>query len=209
MITIAIELNNVIRNFNKQLLKYYQRDYQNDLDIDKIDDIQENVIDKYIKFDSKKELKEFIYIDYPYELFGCAKPMSKNLATNINMWMENIGNIENEDIRVIYFSLNEDALTIQSSYFFLSKIGTRVRETIFPIDIDELKDKCDVVISSEHSTLKWAKDNEKLPVEIRTNWKMTDDDIHTKDFDLSYESMEDIIEDDKFFTKVIEYKHNS
>ena len=38
---------------------------------------------------------------------------------------------------------------------------------------------------------------------------MTDDDIHTKDFDLSYESMEDIIEDDKFFTKVIEYKHNS
>ena len=135
--------------------------------------------------------------------------MSKNLATNINMWMENIGNIENEDIRVIYFSLNEDALTIQSSYFFLSKIGTRVRETIFPININELKDKCDVVISSEHSTLQWAKDNEKLPVEIRTNWKMTDDDIHTKDFDISYESMEDIIEDNKFFTKVIEYKHNS
>lgn len=209
MITIAIELNNVIRNFNKQLLKYYQRGYQNDLDIDKIDEINENVIEKYIKFDSKRELKEFIYIDYPYELFGCAKPMSKNLATNINLWMENIGNIENEDIRVIYFSLNEEALTIQSSYFFLSKIGTRVREVIFPNNIEELNNKCDVVISSNNDVLNWANENKKLPIKVSTNWKVSDDDKLTNDYEMTYNTMDEIIEDAKFFEKVIEFKNKS
>lgn len=209
MITIAIELNNVIRNFNKQLLKYYQRDYQNDLDIDKIDEINENVIEKYIKFDSKRDLKEFIYIDYPYELFGCAKPMSKNLATNINLWMENIGNIENEDIRVIYFSLHEEALTIQSSYFFLSKIGTRVREVIFPNNIEELNNKCDVVISSNNDVLNWAKENEKLPIKVSTNWNLSDDDKLSNDYEMTYNTMDEIIEDAKFFDKVIDFKNKS
>ena len=202
MITIAIELNHVIRNVNKQLLKYYQRDYHPELETDKIDEKRENVLETYIKFDSKRERNEFIYIDYPYEIFGCAKAMDKNLPRDITSWMEEMTNREDEEFRVIYYSLGEEALTIQSSYFFLSKLGTRVREVIFPKDIDELKDKCDVIISSDEKSLTWAKENNKLPVKILTNGNNEADD----DDKFAYATMEDVIEDDKFLDKLIEFK---
>ena len=202
MITIAIELNHVIRNVNKQLLKYYQRDYHPEMETDKIDEKRENVLEKYIKFDSKRERNEFIYIDYPYEIFGCAKAMDKNLARDITSWMEEMTNREDEEFRVIYYSLGEEALTIQSSYFFLSKLGTRVREVIFPKTIDELKDKCDVIISSDEKSLTWAKENDKLPVKILSNGNNEADD----DDKFAYATMEDVINDDKFLDKLIENK---
>ena len=202
MITIAIELNHVIRNVNKQLLKYYQRDYHPEMETDKIDEKRENVLETYIKFGSKRERNEFIYIDYPYEIFGCAKAMDKNLPRDITSWMEEMTNREDEEFRVIYYSLGEEALTIQSSYFFLSKLGTRVREVIFPKDIDELKDKCDVIISSDEKSLTWAKENNKLPVKILTNGNNDADD----DEKFAYVTMEDVIEDDKFLDKLIEFK---
>ena len=202
MITIAIELNHVIRNVNKQLLKYYQRDYHPEMETDKIDEKRENVLETYIKFDSKRERNEFIYIDYPYEIFGCAKAMDKNLPRDITSWMEEMTNREDEEFRVIYYSLGEEALTIQSSYFFLSKLGTRVREIIFPKTIDELKDKCDVIISSDEKSLTWAKENEKLPVTILSNGNNEADD----DDKFAYATMEDVINDDKFLDKIIELK---
>lgn len=202
MITIAIELNHVIRNVNKQLLKYYQRDYHPELETDKIDEKWENVLETYIKFDSKRERNEFIYIDYPYEIFGCAKAMDKNLPRDITTWMEEMTNREDEEFRVIYYSLGEEALTIQSSYFFLSKLGTRVREVIFPKTIDELKDKCDVIISSDEESLTWAKENSKIPVKILSNGNNEADD----DDKFAYATMEDVINDDKFLDKLIENK---
>lgn len=205
MITIAIELNHVIRNINKQLLKYYQKDYHPELDTDDIDEKKENVLKKYIKFDSHRELNQFIYIDYPFEIFGAAKAMDKNLARDVTNWMEEMTNREDEEFRVIYYSLNEEALTIQSSYFFLSKLGTRVREVVFPKSIDEMKDKCDVIISSDEKSIQWAKDNNKQSVKIETNYKDdTSDKERTTVADFDYDSMEDVINDTKFLDKLVD-----
>lgn len=203
MITIAIELNHVIRNVNKQLLKYYSTNYH-ELETDDIDDKNENVLDKYIKFDSRMERNEFIYIDYPYEIFGCAKAMDKNLARDITAWMEEMTNREDEEFRVIYYSLDEEALTIQSSYFFLSKLGTRVREVVFPKSIDEMKEKCDVIVSSNKDNAKWALDNGKKSVLVLTNGNTKDDTENCADF--YYGSMEDVIKDNSFLDKIIEGK---
>lgn len=205
MVTIAIELNHVIRNINKQLLKYYQKDYHPELDTDDIDEKKENVLKKYIKFDSHRELNQFIYIDYPFEIFGAAKAMDKNLARDVTNWMEEMTNREDEEIRVIYYSLNEEALTIQSSYFFLSKLGTRIREVVFPKSIDEMKDKCDVIISSDEKSIQWAKDNNKQSVKIETNYKDdTSDEERTTVADFDYDSMEDVISDTKFLDKLVD-----
>lgn len=205
MITIAIELNHVIRNINKQLLKYYQKDYHPELDTDDIDEKKENVLKKYIKFDSHRELNQFIYIDYPFEIFGAAKAMDKNLARDVTNWMEEMTNREDEEFRVIYYSLNEEALTIQSSYFFLSKLGTRVREVVFPKSIDEMKYKCDVIISSDEKSIQWAKDNNKQSVKIETNYKDdTSDKERTTVADFDYDSMEDVINDTKFLDKLVD-----
>ena len=129
--TIGIELNHVVRNINGQMLKYYAKDIDPSIDIEEIND-KEDVLEKYLKFPSKHDKNEFIYIDYPYEIFGCVKTMEKNLPISITNWLSDISDIEDKEIKIIFYSLGEEALTIQSSYFFLSRIGTRVREVIFP-----------------------------------------------------------------------------
>ena len=147
MITIGVELNHVVRNINKQIIKYYAKEYAPDVDPDDIDD-REDVLKTFAKFDSKYERNNFLFIDYPYEIFGCANTMEKKLAVKITNWLTDISNIEDEDIRIIFYSMNEEAITIQSTFFFVSKIGTRVRKVIFPKSIEEVWEECDVVITA-------------------------------------------------------------
>ena len=127
-------------------MKYYQKDIDPSIDLDEIDDKDD--VFKYVKFNSKAEKNEFIYIDYPYEIYAAAKPMEKNLPSEINGWIMDMTNREDEEFTVVYYSLDEEALTIQSSYFFLSKIGTRIRKVIFPKDFDEIKNEFDVIVTS-------------------------------------------------------------
>lgn len=198
MKTIAIELNHVVRNINKQLIKYYKREFDNSLDDENIDEVKENVIDNYLHFNSKQELLQFIYEDYPYEIFGCANPIERNLPTKINNWMYNLTNFEDEEINVIYYSMNEDALTIQSTYFFLSKIGARVRMVMFPSDIKEVYNIADVIVTSnkEYST---KCPNDKKCVLIRSNG-LTEKDIEENS--ISYDSLEDMFNDDNFLKTI-------
>lgn len=196
MITIAIELNHVVRNVNKQILKYYQKDIKPELDIDNID--EKDDVFKYAKFDSKRDRNEFVYIDYPYEIFGCAKTMDKDLMTKINNWIVGLTNEEDETYRVIYYSLNEEALTIQSSYFFLSKIGTRVREVLFPLDPKEIIDRANVVITTDGSIIEKSKDTDTKIVLIN---RPTNKEFKDKAF-LSYDSLVDLIDDKEFFKKI-------
>lgn len=194
--TIGIELNHVVRNINGQMLKYYAKDIDPSIDIEEIND-KEDVLEKYLKFPSKHDKNEFIYIDYPYEIFGCAKTMEKNLPTSITNWLSDISDIEDKEIKIIFYSLGEEALTIQSSYFFLSRIGTRVREVIFPTDLNEVWDKCDTVITANKSMVE-SKPQGKKVVLIKRPFN---EGCETSS-DLVYESLTDIINDKDFFDKL-------
>lgn len=196
MKTIAIELNHVVRNVNKQILKYYQKDINPELDIDNID--EKDDVFKYATFDSHRDRNEFVYIDYPYEIFGCAKPMDKNLPTKINNWLASLTNEEDETYKVIYYSFNEEALTIQSTYFFLSKIGTRVREVLFPYTPNEIIDRADVIITSNSSIIDHANGSYTKVILIN---RPTNKDVKDKAF-LSYDSLTDLIDDKEFLIKL-------
>ena len=52
--------------------------------------------------------------------------------------------------------MNESELSIQSTYFFLSKIGARVRMMFFPQSADELYDMCDIVITANKEVVEGA-----------------------------------------------------
>ena len=208
MITIGIELNHVVRNVNKQILKYYQKEFDPSLDIDELDD-KVDVIDKYCKFKSKQEKYNFIYIDYPYEIFGCAGTVEKKLAVKITNWLADITNIEEEDIRIIFYSLNEDALTIQSTFFFLSKIGTRVRKVIFPKTVKEVWEECDFVITANNQMFE---ESEMLPDEEIPSAKkiiLINREYNTENKDkafLNYNNLSDVIDDNNFFKTLIDEK---
>jgi hypothetical protein len=199
MLTIGVELNHVVRNINKQILKYYAKEFDPSLDWEELDD-KVDIFEKYVKFKSKYEKNNFLYIDYPFEIFGAANTMEKKLATAITNWLSEITNIEDEDIRIIFFSLNEDALTIQSSYFFLSKIGARVRKVIFPKTVLEVWDDCDVVITANNQFFEEEKPGYGKIVLINRDFNKENKDKA----DLNYDNLSEIINDNNFFKKVKE-----
>lgn len=197
MITIGIELNHVVRNINKQIVKYYAKAYDPDADIDDIDDSQD-VFKTYAKFKSNYDKNNFIYIDYPYEIFGCANTMELKLSTKITNWLSEITNIEDEDIRIVFYSLNEEALTIQSTFFFLSKIGTRVRKVFFPKGINEVWEECDVVITARDEFFEKELPEGKKIVLINRPFN---EEYKEKAF-LNYDNLSSVIEDNDFFNKI-------
>ena len=201
MITIGIELNHVIRNINKQILKYYQKAFDPSLDIDELDD-RKDVIKEYTQFKSKQEKYNFIYIDYPFELFASAETVEKKLAVKITNWLSEITNIEDEDIRIIFFSLNEEALTIQSTYFFLSKIGARIRKMIFPKTVEEVWKECDFVITTNNQFFEEEKPEFCNIILINREYNIGNKD---KSF-LNYNNLSDIIDDNNFFKNIIDEK---
>lgn len=193
---IGIELNNIVRDINKQVIKYYKKDINQSFDDKKVNYNVTNIIDS-IDLKSKKAKFEYMYVDYPYEIFGCAPTMHRNLAVTINNWLVSFENNENEKHDVKLFSLIEEGLSIQSTYYFLSKIGCRVREMFFPKDGIEMWDKCDVIITLNKRIIE-NKPEGKVVVLIN---KDDNKDLQDK-VDLTYDSLMELITDDEFFNKV-------
>lgn len=197
MLKIGIELNGIVRDINKQYLKYYVKDINQEFDDTNVNLNVTNLIDE-LKFDSKKAKEQFVYEDYPYELFGCAAPMTRNLHTFINGWLHDL--YWNKNMSVSFFSMNEDELTIQSTYFYLSKSGSRVRKIIFPTNIKEVFNEFDVIITTNKDLI----DNNKNKIMILI--RKDDNKEYELKTDYVYNSLEELINDKNFVDLV--KKHN-
>lgn len=189
---IGIELNNIIRDVNSQMLKYYVKDIDKKFDGDKLEKNVVSFIDS-LGFKTKKAKENFLYVDYPYEIFGCANTTDRNTSTMLNKWLIELDNEGVNGENVCLFSLKENALTIQSSYYFLSKIGCRVRNVFFPKDGIDMWEKCDVIITNNERIIKSKPEGKKV-VLIQTK-----DTKHLSGVcDLVYASFIDLLTDKSF-----------
>ena len=195
---IGIELNNIIRDINFQLVKYYKKDIDKSFNDEDFDYNITDVLPK-LKFKNKKAKYEYVYVDYPYEIFGCANAMDRKLNVTINNWLISLHEREDDKYEVCAFSDKEESLTIQSTYFFLSKIGSRIREMVFPINVTEMWDKCDVIITNNKDLIK-SKPQGKVVVLINNN----DNSKWKKKCDFNYDSLMELLEDENFIDKVKE-----
>jgi hypothetical protein len=195
-IKIGIEINHVVRNINKQLVKYYARDFDETIDPDEIDE-SSDVFNDILEFDDKKSKNDFVYIDYPYEIFGCAKAQETNLASIFNNWLLDLDNDEKHKFKVFFYSLNEDAIALQSTYFFLSKCGYRVREMIFPKNLNEIFDKANVIISADKDVFNEKNDNK---VKILIKRKLNEGCEKKADF--AFDNLSDFLNDKKIIDKI-------
>lgn len=199
MIKIGIELNGVIRNINKQFLFYYCRDINPELDEESVDTNAVSILDK-LHFENDDLKQQFIYEDYPYEIFGCSQSMSRNLHTYLNGWIYNLKTRHNiKDIS--YFSLDESELSIQSTYFYLSKSGSRIREVFFPYDVNDLWGKYDVIITMNPNIV-LSKPINKICILIHKN----DNEYVQKMCDYTYNDLEEVINDTNFLDKLYNNK---
>ena len=196
-ISIGIDLDHVIRDINKQIVKYYQKEFDEVFDLDDID-YSEDVMNTVCRFKNNKEKCIFLYEEYPLEIFGHAGQIERTLSRDLNAWIEKLGNQEEYDVDIFFYSMKEYNITIQSSYFFISKIGSRVRCTVFPKNFDELSRFGDVFITSYPDNAKEIKKRKKNVILIKTKFNEGSE----KYSDLKYDSFREFLNDENKLDKI-------
>lgn len=196
---IGIDINDTVRAYTSQFATYYKTNIDREFDIDDLD-VWSNDLKNIFPFPSKKEYLEFLYNDYPYEIFGCAKNCHKNLGSRLTDWIKEIENLV-EIPELCILSTGEYDKTIGSTYFYLSKLACKIGETHLLLKNDDIWDKCDVIITANPDILDLKPEN-KLSVKINTSYNI---DVES---DLNYESMMDLLNDDEFINKLEELFKN-
>ena len=167
---IAIDLNDVVRDFSNNFVRYYIEGYDHEYDLTDFE-FWSNDLSVVFPFKSKQSYYNFVYNDYAFELYGKCDVCTRKLETELNDWTEKtLKDIDvDESIEVIFVSPKEYGLSIGNTYFFLSKIGTKVREVYFPTDSITVWDKCDVLITANPELLE-TKPEGKVSIKIKTEY---------------------------------------
>jgi hypothetical protein len=189
---LAIDLNDVIRDYSRNFVKYFKKGINHSFNEDEVE-FYTNDMQQLLPFSSDEQYRRFVYEDYPFELYSKCPAVEQNLPRDLNEWLE--FDLPGDDVDVMFVSPMECDLTIQSTYSFLAKIGSRVREVYFPIDSTTVWDKCDVLITANPRFFSNKKDG-KILVKVNKDYN--------KELkgDLEYDNLTDIIKDNEFLNKV-------
>jgi hypothetical protein len=164
-----------------------------------VDEIEITSLDyeNVFPFPNRQEYEKFVYEDYPYEIFGCADSVSKELPVKFLEWQtRTLTNIDtDEPIEIMFASTMEFQLTLTSTYFFLAK-DYRVREMYMPTDSATIWDKCDVLITANPKLL-LNKPDGKTSIKINTTYNTE------LEADYEYDSMVEFMEDKNNVEKLL------
>ena len=142
-----------------------------------------------------------MYEDYPFEIFGESGVVEKTLDKELNLWHINLNDDDDidEEIKLVLMNPREFNASIGYTYFFLSKIATRVREVYLPEDYKSIWSKCDILITADRKLLN-EKPEDKVSVKIETDYNINEN------CDFKYSSLMEVLKDKKFLKKIIEKK---
>lgn len=150
---IAIDLNDVIRDYTDNFIKIYITQHNHEYDLENLD-LWTNDMQSVLPFKSDRAYQTFVYIDYAFELFGKCDVCTRKLATELKTWVNSLKELDTtEPVEVMIVSPMEYGESIGYSYFFVSKLGSDIREVYFPSDSSTIWDKCDVLITANPNLL--------------------------------------------------------
>ena len=196
---IAIDINDVLRDYSRQFRVQYQKSIDPYFDIDD-EDITTLNFNEIFPFENKDDYNKFKYIDNVFEIYGRAEPVDKMLPYRFNDWLQNyMRDFDEEDIpEIMLISPFEANLSIQATHLFLTTFCSRVREILFPVDSRSVWDKCDIIITANPIYMTDIPEGKTV---IKIN-KPYNKDIETK---YSFNSMMDLINDkDEIIRQIIE-----
>lgn len=189
---IAIDLNDVVRDYSRNFVKYFKKGINHAFEEDDVD-FYTNDMQILLPFNSEEQYRRFVYEDYPFELYGKCPIVDKNLGRDLNEWIE--FEMPDEDNEIMFVSPMECNLTIQSTFSFLAKIGSRIREVYFPVDSSTVWDKCDILITANPRFFANKKDGKKI---VKINKDYNKECVA----DIEYDSLMDVIQDKNFINKI-------
>lgn len=152
---------------------------------------------------TKEEYNQFLYDDYPFEIFGEAPVMEKMLDKNLNLWHIRLSDLNeyDDETELVFANPNEFNTSIGFTCFFLSRIATRVREFYFPkCSSDIWRDDIDVLVTAEPNLLNEKKEG-KVSVKIKRPYN------ENCTADIEYDNLSDLLKDNDFFKKVNEIRN--
>lgn len=199
MIKIGITLDDVIRAKTEKFFEIYKKYVNEEFDYESLP-LTTNDLYELVKFSGRKEYNKFLYEDYTFEIFGEADMVDPLLDKKLNLWHISLNDNENidEEIELMLTNPMEYNTSIGYSYFFLSRMATRIREVYFPLDSDTTWEKCDILITADPKLLKSVPDN-KVAIKIikEYNEGIDGDNI------ISFNSLSEFISDDKNLESVV------
>ena len=192
---ICITLDDVLRAKMQQFGKIYKRAIDPEINLDELDLSTNNLATIFSM--KAKEYNKFLYEDYAFEIFAEAPAAQKMLDKNLNLWHIRLNNDrEDEDkVELMLANAKEFNASIGFTYFFLSQMGTRIRETYFPTDSLTIWDKCDVLVTADPLLLQ-NKPEGKISVKIEMPYN------ENCQADYTYETLSALIGDEEFLDKV-------
>lgn len=195
---IAIDLNDVVRDYSNNFLKYYVEGYNHEFDLSDFE-FWSNDMSAVFPFKSTASYNNFVYNDYAFELFGKCPVCSRKLESELNDWTEQtLKDLDTEeDIDVLFVSPMEYGLSIGNTYFFLSKLGTKIREAYFPTNSVTIWDKCDVLITANPQLLS-EKPEGKVAIKIETDYNKE------ANSDYSFKSLSSFLTNNDNINKLLE-----
>lgn len=199
-ITIAVDLNDVLRDYTRNFAQYYKRTFDPDLELEQVE-VKSHKMDEVFKFESKGEYERFVYEDYPWELFAKCPACERGLGAEFVNWVDKtIRNIDvDAEVNVILVSTFEYGLTIPSTYWFISRIGARVREVYLPKNSATIWDRCSVLVTANPQLIK-NKPAGKTVIKIETDYNTN------AKADYSYISMSKFLEDGDTIEHILKEK---
>lgn len=170
MIKVAISIDDVLREKTKKICDLVKAKRDPEFDAEKID-FKGKEYHEALGFKTKLEFNKFVYEDYALEIFGSADTSCDNLASIFNLWHLNVNNNEeiDEQIEVVLVNSMEYNASIGFTYFFLSRIASRVREVYLPLTSVSIWDQCDVLVTADLKLLETRPDG-KVVVKIKQKY---------------------------------------
>lgn len=194
---ICITLDDVIRAKTKQIGKIYQKNINKEIELDTLD-FSTTDYWKIFGFQSEKDYITFLYQDYAFEIFGEASAVEKMLDKKLNLW--HLALNHNKEIRdkveLCLANPMEFNNSIGFTYFFLSKIATRIREVYLPSDSLSIWDKCDALITADPKLLN-NKPKNKIAIKIEMPYN------EECEADYTYKGLSNFLDDTEIIQKLI------
>lgn len=188
---IGIDLNDVVRAHTAQFASYYKKNVDRTFDIEDVD-VWTNDLMQVFPFDTKQEYLEFLYNDFAFEIHASAQLMGKNLGSRMIDWTKELEDYD-EIPELCLISTGEYDKTIGATYFFLSKLATKIREVHLLLKEDNIWDYCDVLVTANPNALVLKPDN-KISIKIDTSYNLEASADYTYDTFIDFMNDKEIIE---------------
>ena len=156
---VYISINGVLRNLIQKFEYHYENNFlESDIEVEEDVEpfdyrvtipIRNDNLMNYFAFQSKEELSNFLFVDYPLEIFGHAGISYMSVMSDLNTLI-----YENPNINFTVVGLDEFGKAKSSTLFFLSKYSYLGNNIKFITSNNILKEwkKCDL----------WVTDNKEI-----------------------------------------------